>query len=241
MAAVTTAQWQQAFITKGVPRVATGAQAAQSTFATTLGKIIEAEKSIVPSLPPRGNLQAKHRPLGRFRHCHEPAAGSLLIWGWPLTPLPWTSPTPGPPSRRPPWSPSNNDSLTVRNYPQASQAFMVDVIRRHNTSGAVRVLRPLLHDNVTGMTWYTSETPSLLEIPPFVGQRIEPGDTLTVQVTGDTTHHCSVYLVNYYSQLSGASRQPVPAVRHSGQHQEPEAGHGGGHGSAARSGCGPTR
>jgi hypothetical protein len=100
---------------------------------------------------------------------------------------------------------TNNDSLTVRNYPQQSQAYLVDVIRRHNTSGAVRVLSPLLHDNVTGMTWYTSETPSLLEVPPFVGQRIEPGDQLSVQVTGDTTHHASVYLVNYYQNLSGAS------------------------------------
>jgi hypothetical protein len=100
---------------------------------------------------------------------------------------------------------TNNDSLTVRNYPSQNQAYMVDVIRRHNTSGAVRVLSPLLHDNVTGMTWYTNETPSLLEIPPFVGQRIEPGDLLSVQVTGDTTHHCSVYLVNYYTNLTGAS------------------------------------
>src|ERR1700749_1099661 len=100
---------------------------------------------------------------------------------------------------------SNNDSLTIRNYPSQNQAYMVDVIRRHNTSGAVRVISPLMHDNVTGMTWYTSETPSLQEIPPFIGQRIEPGDTLPVQVTGDTTHHCSVYLVNYYQNLSGAS------------------------------------
>lgn len=99
----------------------------------------------------------------------------------------------------------NTDSLTVRNYPAANNAYIVDVIRRHNTSGAVRVLSPLLHDNVTGMTWYTSETPSLQEIPPWVDQRIQPGDTLGVQVTGDTTHHASVYLVNYYENLSGAS------------------------------------
>ena len=58
VAAVTTAQWQQAFITKGLPRVATGAQAAQPQFAVTLAKIIQAEKGILPSLPPRGNLQA---------------------------------------------------------------------------------------------------------------------------------------------------------------------------------------
>jgi hypothetical protein len=100
---------------------------------------------------------------------------------------------------------TNNDSLTVRNYPSQNKAYIVDVIRRHNTSGAVRVLSPLLHDNVTGMTWYTSETPALLEIPPYVAQGIQPGDLLTVQVTGDTTHHASVYLVNYYENLSGAS------------------------------------
>lgn len=99
----------------------------------------------------------------------------------------------------------NTDSLTVRNFPLQNKAYIVDVIRRHNTSGAVRVLSPLLHDNVTGMTWYTNETPSLNEIPPYVSQNIEPGDTLVVQVTGDTTNHCSVYLVNYYENLSGAS------------------------------------
>lgn len=100
---------------------------------------------------------------------------------------------------------TNTDSLTVRNYPSSNNAYIVDVIRRHNTSGAVRVLSPLLHDNVTGMTWYTSETPSLMEVPPWGSQRIQPGDLLSVQVTGDTTHHCSVYLVNYYENLSGAA------------------------------------
>ena len=53
---VSTAEWQNAYINKGIPRVATGAQAAQSKFATTLGKIIQAEKSIVASLPARGTL-----------------------------------------------------------------------------------------------------------------------------------------------------------------------------------------
>lgn len=99
----------------------------------------------------------------------------------------------------------NNDSLTVRNYAQGSNAYMVDVIRRHGTSGGIRVLSALLHDNVTGMTWYTSETPSLQEIPPWSAQRIQPGDALTVQMTGATTGNASAYLVNYYENLSGAS------------------------------------
>lgn len=58
VAAVTLPQWQQAYIQKGLPRVAGGAQAAQAGFATTLGRIIAAEKTIVPGLPARGNLQA---------------------------------------------------------------------------------------------------------------------------------------------------------------------------------------
>jgi len=56
VSAVSTQEWQQAYINKGIPRVATGAQQAQSKFATTLGKILQAEKSIVSSLPARGTL-----------------------------------------------------------------------------------------------------------------------------------------------------------------------------------------
>src|SRR5215831_16275243 len=46
--AVSTQQWQQAYIQKGLPRVGQGAQAAQASFAQKLGRIIAAEKSIVP-------------------------------------------------------------------------------------------------------------------------------------------------------------------------------------------------
>lgn len=99
----------------------------------------------------------------------------------------------------------NSDSLTIRQFPTSNNAWLIEAARRHNTSGALRIISPLMHDNVTGMTWYTQETPSLFEMPDYVGQRIQPGDVLTVQGTGDTTHHCSAYLVNYYENLTGAS------------------------------------
>jgi hypothetical protein len=57
VAAVSTADWQNAYITKGLPRVASGAAAAQPKFATVLAKILSAEKSIVSSLPARGGLE----------------------------------------------------------------------------------------------------------------------------------------------------------------------------------------
>lgn len=48
--------WQQDFINKGIPRVATGAANAQQRFATVLAEIIANERTIVNSLPARGTL-----------------------------------------------------------------------------------------------------------------------------------------------------------------------------------------
>ena len=99
----------------------------------------------------------------------------------------------------------NGDSLTVRNFAPSSQARIVDVIRRHATAGGTRVISPLMHDNVTGMTWYSTENPSILAMPDYFGQPIQPGDTLVVQATGGTAAHCSIALVLHYDNLSGAS------------------------------------
>lgn len=101
--------------------------------------------------------------------------------------------------------PTSGDSLTVRNFPTSAMCKLEHIIRRHNTSGAVRVLSPLLHDDVTGMTYYTSETPSIHLLPTMVGQPLQPGDQLTVEATGDTTHHCQILLGLYYSDLTGAA------------------------------------
>lgn len=100
---------------------------------------------------------------------------------------------------------NSGDSLTVRNFPPANVAFIHQVTRRHNTSGAVRVISPLVHDNVTGLTWYTSETPSIHAMPSMAEQRVQPADTLTIQVTGDTTHQACVYTGIWYENLTGAS------------------------------------
>lgn len=58
VAAVSLTTWQNDMITKGIPRIGTGATAAKTKFATTLGKILDAERSIVSSLPARGSTQA---------------------------------------------------------------------------------------------------------------------------------------------------------------------------------------
>lgn len=99
---------------------------------------------------------------------------------------------------------NSGDSLTIRDFPQTSAARLEQVIRRHASSGGVRILSPLLHDDVTGLTWYSDQTPSVHLLPPQVGQQVQRGDTLTVEVTGDTTDEAVVALTVYYDNLSGA-------------------------------------
>ena len=57
VAAVPLQSWQDSYVNKGLPRVASGAAAAQDKFAATLGKILQAEKTIVSSLPARGDVE----------------------------------------------------------------------------------------------------------------------------------------------------------------------------------------
>jgi predicted transcriptional regulator len=77
VAAVTTQQWQTAYISKGLPRVASGAQAAQANFATILGRIIAAEKTIVPGLPARGNIDANIARSAAFARAMNQLKGTF--------------------------------------------------------------------------------------------------------------------------------------------------------------------
>lgn len=56
-AAVSLSEWQQAFITKGIPRIASGATAAQPKMTTFMAKLLPYQKAGISQLPQRGNLQ----------------------------------------------------------------------------------------------------------------------------------------------------------------------------------------
>lgn len=56
--AVSLSSWQNAAITKGLPRIGPGAVAAQPKFAEFMTQLLPAIQASVNSLPPRGGLDA---------------------------------------------------------------------------------------------------------------------------------------------------------------------------------------
>lgn len=57
VARVSLSTWQQDMINKGIPRIATGAQAAESKFASFMGQLLPYIDQGKKSLPARGNLE----------------------------------------------------------------------------------------------------------------------------------------------------------------------------------------
>lgn len=63
---VSLADWQQATITKGVDRVASGAQAAQPKFQQAMQTLLPKIASVVNGLPARGGLEANIQRSAAF-------------------------------------------------------------------------------------------------------------------------------------------------------------------------------
>jgi hypothetical protein len=102
-------------------------------------------------------------------------------------------------------APAPGDSLTVRNFATTDTAKMVALIYDAGGGQKVRVQSPMLHDNVTGITFEPAETPAAFLLGEEIGIRLTPGDTLSVSGGLAAAGTVSAYLVNYYSNLPGAS------------------------------------
>lgn len=102
---------------------------------------------------------------------------------------------------------ANGDSLTVRNFPQSSEAHLLDVFADFVTSAQpFRIRSPLLHDNVQGIRLFAGATVSGPLLPDAMTQQLHPQDTLIVeQSTAAATGKALAALALYYDQLPGAA------------------------------------
>lgn len=76
-AAVTLAQWKQQSVDKGQARLATGAQTGMAKYQARIQAVLDAEKSIVASLPPRGTVEQNIQRSSQFQMAmHQAFSGN---------------------------------------------------------------------------------------------------------------------------------------------------------------------
>jgi hypothetical protein len=98
---------------------------------------------------------------------------------------------------------ATGDSSTVRQFNPATKAVLEHVTRQGATAGGFRILSPVFHDNVTGLTYIFNETPSVLFMPDYIGQPCQPGDLLTISGTGGTNETEVGSITLYYQDVLG--------------------------------------
>jgi hypothetical protein len=105
------------------------------------------------------------------------------------------------------WTATTNspgDTFGVRSFPASGSAQLIGFVRDGATKGGARVRSPRMHDNVTGINYQTSETPSTLLVPQYFTQNLYAQDTLIVEATGGTAEDEIVATMVYYSSLPGS-------------------------------------
>lgn len=65
--AVTLAQWKQAAKDKGPSRLASGATAGMPKYQAAIAKVLDAERAIIASLPPRGTVEQNIQRSSAFQ------------------------------------------------------------------------------------------------------------------------------------------------------------------------------
>lgn len=95
------------------------------------------------------------------------------------------------------------DSLTVRSFNRTSKTQLQSIIYSAGGGVKARVASPLMHDNVTGLTFQPAEVPSQFMLPPGAGVDLSPVDTITAQGQCAAATTITMALQIYYEDLDG--------------------------------------
>ena len=96
------------------------------------------------------------------------------------------------------------DSLIVRGTVGESKAHLMALITKSDAAGnQFRLTSPLLHDNVTGFTYFAPENPSLFMVPEYQSIELNEQDTLTLQGQSGAATTITAGLVVAYDDIRG--------------------------------------
>jgi hypothetical protein len=96
------------------------------------------------------------------------------------------------------------DSLIVRGTVGESKAHLMAAVFKSDAAGnEFRIVSPLLHDNVTGLTFVAPENPTIFSIPEPTSVELNEQDTITVQGQSGAATTITAGLAVYYDDLRG--------------------------------------
>lgn len=97
----------------------------------------------------------------------------------------------------------SGDSLQVRPFNTARNAYLENIIRAAGTAGFSRVRSAMLHDNTFGIQITPQESPSVYSIPAEADQMLRSGDNLVIEGSGGAAETDLTLLSIYYEDLPG--------------------------------------
>lgn len=100
---------------------------------------------------------------------------------------------------------ATGDTLTVRSFNPPGQAFLEQIVSKGGQSVTTRVISPLMHDNVRGITATSAQAPMQFALPQEAGQALNSQDTLSLLGNSGGANSSVFALINYYTDLGGAS------------------------------------
>lgn len=107
-------------------------------------------------------------------------------------------------------TPATGDSLAVRSFDPGAHAYFEALFLQGSGTRQARITSPRLHDNVTGLTFQTAESPAQFLFPRQAAQELYAVDQLVVQVDAAASSDTVAGLLNYYTDLKGISADLRP-------------------------------
>lgn len=107
-------------------------------------------------------------------------------------------------------TPATGDSLAVRSFDSPGRAYFEALFLQGSGTRQARLTSPRLHDNVTGLTFQTAETPAQFLFPRQAAQDLYSVDQLTVALDAAASSDTVAALLAYYTDLKGISADLRP-------------------------------